>query len=247
MPRKLNAPSLTAFQNWLSGRGYSSSTVAAYGSVVRGLIADLPSVDAATDLTTVRSAAGHRSMKTRALLVTAWRSYAAFVRDGGGPALPDIEPPRAGVTAWAAPSSDDLPERVEDCVGYLLMGGTRSWRGHCKAITLPSLTWGIASVYKGAITGFAIPHVTSMPPPFIPLPSAALAVLGDWGTSGGVEGVYSEHPIVPAARGSRTPASINTIQRAFRHAKTRPAVGVLMKGEDPWSFEGAIDTTADRS
>ena len=246
MPRSPRGPALSEFMTWLQAQNYSASTIYVYTAYVRGLLADLPSLDAAADPSILRGAASLRAYSTRITLHAAWMLYRDFVIERGGPVLPDIveevttTSPRARHDI-AHPT--DLPERVEDCVAFLLTGGSPHWNKLVTPAILSALRWRAwnkdGHIWVSWKTGF---------PATIPL----LETLTNWARQPD-GGLNPDGALVPAVKGGLTPAAIETYKRAVKHARGRPALSVLLARENPypppadgqWRYQRAKDEKVD--
>lgn len=225
-------PALTGFQEWMEEGGYSDSTILIYARHVRRILADLGDLSAAFDPKALRSTVSSRPRSSRQVMKSAWNLYSDFVRVRGGPALPPLLGSRTGSpvdrrSGLRSRIVSDLPERVEVCVGALLLAGGRKWRRHVNKVSITRLTWNEAS--RTAEGGY-FQVGTDLTFPAWP---AVYWILRAW-VQGPRPEIPDEAALVPAKHGGNWPAAIATIERAVRHAKGQPALGLIMAGKQPW-------------
>jgi hypothetical protein len=232
--RTRKRPPLREFSEWLHAAGYKLSTNHQYVTRVGSLLEDLPSYDHALVPEAVLAAAEARSASSRLGLSIAWNAYARFISSLGGPTLACVLPPteRSGrmnpLTGTPQRFPNDLPPRVQDCVGALLSGGERRWKRIVKAELLTSLTWSVAeSVRLDA-------HFRVATDVGYPASEALTKTLTAWAQGGTGRRFNSNDAWIPALYGGTYPAAISTYQRAVKHAKGRPALGLLLLGRNPW-------------
>lgn len=175
MPRRINAPPMTAFRDWLLANGTGESSAVAYASAVRGALARM---EGPLDAEGLRRHCAGKSPGGRSVLVTGWHRFQAFALQAGK----QVADLHAGNAALPPPVCAALHTLITIC------GVTPR--------TLAALTWTDVTFYDRSAT-LRMPVGAGRMKTLPPAGTAALQRLRTWAAP-----PATDAPLVPSEPGS---------------------------------------------